>query len=102
MVTPLAVLRGMESPPRLTSTTQYTYGALDAMIRTTIYLPEGLKAALEAKATQEGRTQADIVRDALQQLLRVTPQRSWSALFHSGHSDTSENVDELLADGFGG
>lgn len=80
----------------------YAYGTLDGVIRTTIYLSEELKAALEARATQEGRTEADIVRDALQQALRVTPQRHWAALFHSGHSDTSEQVDDLLAGGFGG
>lgn len=87
MVAPVAQLRGLESPPRLTSTAPYVYGRFDDVIRTTIYLSEELKAALEAKATQEGRTEADIVRDDLQQALCVNPQRRWAALLLTASAD---------------
>lgn len=71
------------------------------MVRTTIYLPEELKQALEAKARREGRTEADIIRDSLERTLRPSTNRPWAALFNSGHRDTSERVDEILAEGFG-
>ncbi|HEV2088341.1 MAG TPA: CopG family transcriptional regulator, partial [Cryptosporangiaceae bacterium] len=71
------------------------------MVRTTIYLPEQTKRALEAKARREGRTEADIIRDALDRTLHLAPARPWAPLFHSGQNDTSERVDEILADGFG-
>jgi len=71
------------------------------MVRTTVYLPEQLKVALEAKARREGRTQSDIVRESLKRTLRPSIDRPWAAVFNSGHHDTSERVDEVLAKGFG-
>jgi predicted transcriptional regulator len=76
-------------------------GTLDCMVRTTIYLPDELKRALEEKARREGRTEADIVRDSLEKTLRPSAKRPWKAVFNSGHHDVSERVEEFLADGFG-
>lgn len=72
--------------------------------RTTIYLPDDLKAQLEAAARAEGRTEADIVRQALADALRRrTPRRPRLPLAESTGQTTNwaERVDELLGDGFG-
>lgn len=72
------------------------------MVRTTIYLPEPVKRELELQARRERRSEADIIRDALdQRLASRRAHRPWRAVFSSGHRDTSERVDEVLAEGFG-
>lgn len=75
------------------------------MVRTTIYLPEDLKAALEARARTDGRTEADIIREALAEKL-AEPGKSARNMrfgaFESGVTTTSVEVDQVLADsGFG-
>ncbi len=72
------------------------------MRRTTIYLPEELKAALERTATAEGRSEAEVVRSALASATAVhayPPPRL--PLFESGDPTLAERVDEELAGGFG-
>lgn len=75
------------------------------MVRTTIYLPDDLKAALEARAGADGRTESDIIREALAEKLRgpgKTAQAMRFGLFDSGTSTTSTEVDDVLATtGFG-
>ncbi|MDT0203312.1 CopG family transcriptional regulator [Nocardioides sp. AE5] len=75
------------------------------MVRTTIYLPDDLKAALEARAEADGRTESDIIREALAEKLRgpgKTARDMRFGLFDSGTSTTSTDVDEVLAEtGFG-
>ncbi|MFT4009958.1 MAG: CopG family transcriptional regulator [Nocardioidaceae bacterium] len=75
------------------------------MVRTTIYLPDDLKAALEARAEADGRTEADIIREALAEKLRgsgKTARQMRFGLFDSGSSTTSTEVDDVLtATGFG-
>lgn len=75
------------------------------MVRTTVYLPDDLKAALEARAEADGRTEADIIREALSEKLRGsgrTAREVLFGLFDSGTSSTSADVDEVLAaSGFG-
>ena len=77
----------------------------DNMVRTTIYLPEDLKAALQARAEADGRTESDIIREALAEKLRGTGRTARQmqfGLFDSGTSNTSTDVDEILAaTGFG-
>ena len=71
------------------------------MVKTTIYLPEELKQALERTAAIEGRSEAEVVREALTlRTSRTERPRPRGALFHSGDGTLSERVDELLA-GFG-
>lgn len=78
---------------------------LGRMVRTTIYLPEELKAALEARAEADGRTEADIIREALVEKLRgpsKTARDMQFGLFDSGITTTSTEVDDVLTDtGFG-
>ena len=75
------------------------------MVRTTIYLPDDLKAALEARAEADGRTESDIIREALAEKLRGTGKTARHmrfGLFDSGTSTTSSAVDDVLAEtGFG-
>lgn len=74
-------------------------------MRTTIYLPDELKAALEARAAADGRSEADIIREALADKLRgpgKTARDMRFGLFDSGTSTTSVDVDDVLAEtGFG-
>lgn len=75
------------------------------MVRTTIYLPDDLKAALEARAKADGRTESEIIREALAEKLsgpgRTASQMQFG-LFDSGTSTTSTDVDDVLATtGFG-
>lgn len=73
------------------------------MRKTTVYLPDGLKSALEKMATEEGRSEAEIIRSAIQATLdRRRRPRPRIPLFESGPADprAAERVDELLH-GFG-
>lgn len=72
------------------------------MRRTTIYLPDELKLALERTAAAEGKSEAEIVRRAL---IAATAQASAAPLrmplFDSGDATLAERVDDELAAGFG-
>jgi len=72
------------------------------MRRTTIYLSDELKAALERTAAAEGRSEAEIVRSALSS---VTAEHAYPPprlpLFDSGDETLAERVEEELARGFG-
>ncbi|MFT4164404.1 MAG: CopG family transcriptional regulator [Microlunatus sp.] len=75
------------------------------VVRTTIYLPDDLKAALEARAEADGRTESEIIREALAEKLNGpgrTASQMQFGLFDSGTSTTSTDVDDVLATtGFG-
>jgi len=72
--------------------------------RTTIYLPDDLKRQLEQAARREGRTEADVIREALADALasRERP-RPTVPLSDAGLGDPTiaERVEELLVEGFG-
>ncbi len=70
--------------------------------RTTVYLPDELKARLEMQARLERRTEADIIRESLDTALaaRVRPKPR-IPLGTLGDSTVAERVEELLAEGFG-
>jgi hypothetical protein len=76
------------------------YGMMYGMHRTTIYLPDALKAELARAAAEEGRTEADLIREGVEQLLRSRNAEPRLPLFQSGHPNLADNVDTLLA-GFG-
>jgi hypothetical protein len=72
------------------------------MHRTTIYVPDDLKAELERVATETGRSEADVIREGIRlALAQLTPCAPRSGLFDSGDAALSEHVDELLRGGFG-
>jgi plasmid stability protein len=72
------------------------------MRRTTIYLPDELKSALERTAAARGTSEAEIVRAAL---LAATMEQTYPKpripLFDSGDATLAERVDAELAAGFG-
>ena len=73
------------------------------MTKTTVYLPEDLKASLKRMSNEEGRSEAEIIRDAIQAVVqRRKNSRPRVPLTHQGLGDPSlaERVDELLK-GFG-
>ena len=71
------------------------------MKKTTVYLPEDLKAALERAAAAQGCSEADLIRRAVRNLTRsLEPPRPRLPLFSSGDPTLAERVDEELA-GFG-
>lgn len=72
------------------------------MKKTTVYLPDELKAALERAAAQ-GRSEAELVREAVRELTqRLEPPRPRLPLFSSGDPTLAERVDEELRERFGG
>jgi hypothetical protein len=69
--------------------------------KTTVYIPDDLKVKIERAAAQQGRTVAELVREALRTLVeRAAPPRPRLPLFESGKSDLADRVDEALH-GFG-
>ena len=74
------------------------------MVKTTLYLPEALKASLERLAREEGRSEAELFREAVSELVAARRRaRPRLPLFPRGLGDANlaERVDELLAEGFG-
>ena len=74
------------------------------MKQTTVYLPDELKHRLEQAARRERRTEASIVRQALDEALRLADVAPTVPLFSEGWGDPTlaERVDDLLAEtGFG-
>jgi hypothetical protein len=68
--------------------------------RTTIYLPDNLKSTLARAAQDEGRSEADLIREGLERLLEARQPEPRLPLFSSGKPDLAEKAEELLA-GFG-
>jgi hypothetical protein len=81
---------------------RFTYGMMYGMRRTTIYLPDELKLALERTAAAQGTSEAEVVRHAL---IAATAESSAPTLriplFDSGDATLAERVDDELAAGFG-
>ncbi len=69
------------------------------MVKTTLYLPDDLKAALTKESARRGESEAELIRAALRRELSNTRPRPRGALF-SGSEPIAERVDELLG-GFG-
>lgn len=71
------------------------------MVKTTVYLPDALKAALERLAAETGESEASLIRRAIEALDRnASPVRPQVPLFTSGDHTLAERVDEAL-EGFG-
>ncbi|MGH2583331.1 MAG: CopG family transcriptional regulator [Dehalococcoidia bacterium] len=71
------------------------------MRKTTLYLPDDLKANLEQAALKTGRTEADIVREGIRlALAQLPPPTPTIPLFTSDDPHFAERVDEYLV-GFG-
>ncbi len=73
------------------------------MKKTTLYLPEELKEAISLKARSESRSEAEIIRRALEEAtagfvpLAAMPRiPEWE-----GDGTVASRVDEVLSEGFG-
>jgi len=74
---------------------------MGGMEKTTVYLPEELKRALERAAQATGRSEAELIREGIGTVVgthRIAEPRL--PLFESGQPDLAERADELLR-GFG-
>jgi hypothetical protein len=71
------------------------------MIKTTVYLPEPLKRRLADLAKREDRSEAQLIRDAVERLVEEAPSpRPTLPLFSSGDPTITKRWDELM-EGFG-
>lgn len=72
------------------------------MKKTTVYLPDDLKAALGRMAAAQGRSEANLIRQAVRDLTRdLEPPRPKLPLFSGSDPTLAERFDEELR-GFGG
>ena len=74
------------------------------MTKTSVYLPEQLKHDLALAARRRGRSEAELIREAIARLVAEDEQdrpRPRPGLFASGDPALAEKVDEVLAGGFG-
>ena len=68
------------------------------MRKTTVYMPEPLKARLARAAAESGRSEADLVREGIELVTgRVAGVEPRLPLFASGRPDLAERADEHLA-----
>jgi hypothetical protein len=72
------------------------------MKKTTLYLPDGLKQRVKSKARKEGRSEADVMRDAITAAVGQAPVRPTVPLFDFELPDPTmaQHIDDFL-DGFG-
>jgi hypothetical protein len=70
------------------------------VIKTTVYLPQATKRHLAALAAREGRPEAELIREAIDRLVRSAPRKPRYPLFKSDDPTTARRVDDLLR-GFG-
>ena len=71
------------------------------MKKTTVYLPEDLKSALGRIAREKGRSEAELIRGAIRDLVQETERpRPRLPLFSSGDPTLARRFEEELR-GFG-
>lgn len=71
------------------------------MKKTTVYLPDELEQVVARIAAESGRSEAEVIREAITGLARARPRpRPTGSLFESGDPSLSVHVEEALV-GFG-
>lgn len=65
-----------------------------------MYLPKELKQRIKAAARRERRSEAAVIRSALDQYAQPR-RRPRAGVFSSGDPTLAERVDDLLEEGFG-
>ena len=77
------------------------YGMMYGMHKTTVYLPDDLKAALERLAQGTGRSEAELIREGIRlAVARQEPPIPTIGILVSDDPSFAERADEHLA-GFG-
>lgn len=73
------------------------------MTRTTVYLPDHLKARLTAAASRRGRSEADLIREGVELVLddEPAPRKPRLGVCELEDPTLPTCVDEVLAEGFG-
>jgi hypothetical protein len=74
------------------------------MVKTSVYLPDGLKERLAEASRTSGESEATIIRSALEQWLSgllLRPRSSMLGAIPFDDPDLAAKVDDVLADGFG-
>ena len=70
------------------------------MMKTTVYLPEELKAELERTAAETGKSEADLIREGIRLAVTQYQPSPTIPIFISADPHFAEQVDEHLV-GFG-
>ena len=79
-----------------------TYGSMYGMRKTTVYLPDELKARIARVADEQQRSEADVIRTALAEYTtRERPRPRAPLARGTRRTNVAEHVDELLEQGFG-
>jgi hypothetical protein len=75
-----------------------TYGRVALMVKTTVYLDETIALRVRQLAKTKGRSQAEVIRDALETYTRDVerPRPKGIGAYSSGRSDISERAEEIL------
>lgn len=71
------------------------------MHRTTVYLPDALRARVKRVAAERGISEAELIRSAIDEYTERVCPRPTLPLFDSKKGNLAGRVDELLAEGFG-
>ena len=96
---PIAI--AMPSPPRRASSPDASYGTMYGMQKTTVYLPDDLKAALGRVAMETGLSEAELIREGIRLALEQhVPPAPTIPIYVSDDPSFAERVDEHLS-GFG-
>jgi hypothetical protein len=68
------------------------------MVKTTVYLDSDVVLALRQMADSQGRSQAELIREAIQTHVNKAkrPKLPGIGEFDSGHTDTSARADQIL------
>ena len=71
-----------------------------SMVRTTVYLEEEVALALRHLAAVQGRSQAELIREAVASYTKNArrPLPKGMGMFRSGETDTSERAKDILLD----
>ena len=74
------------------------YGIMYGVRRTTIYLPDEMKAAIEREAARRGVTEAEVIRGAVEKELAVESVRReiWAVVPEGIDEELAGRVDEIL------
>ena len=80
-----------------------TYGTMPYMRRTTVYLPDVLKARVERVAREREVSEAELIRAAIDEYTRTSARpRLTLPLFESiGDPELADRVDGILSEDFG-